>query len=531
MITKITNIAQLRTRKGTTNALVETLGYYTASDGGGNTFQWNTSSVLADNGGSIIAVTGVATGRWIASETDTVNILQFGAKPDGITNATTAITNAFSLGKEVKVPKGIYLVNGEIPILNNVKCEQDVFFKVANSYTGTVFSIKSKNGLILENIYVDSSGTGISITALKIEGLRNSLIANFGMGSAIGNTTDIGIHMITSHSSFADYGCYCNTIVNPFIIRGSKGILTTQRVGDIVGHTHLNIIGGWIGSQTSHNIHLNHMYQFYSTNIATDVVNAVAYKVENSHQVHIHVGEYNQDGTLVDVQDTSDFVNIYSTRNLNGFITGTNYTLWSASTVRLRPIGTADPNYYTEIKSNYNETTPFAISGKFGTSGELTPISYGIVAGLRSLGYPIIVSETTDGKRINGVDLASNGSAFKMLAEDGVYRIVDFTRRLNQKAGNYSLVVSDGGRPRVHIEMDSASPATLTVPTHASQPIPVNEEIKISQYGTGQVTITPASGVTIRSRAGMTKINGQHGVVYLTKLFDDEWLLHGDLTT
>ena len=65
MITKITNIAQLRARKGTVNALAETLGYYTPSDGGGNTYQWNISSVLADNGGSVIAVTGVATRSYV----------------------------------------------------------------------------------------------------------------------------------------------------------------------------------------------------------------------------------------------------------------------------------------------------------------------------------------------------------------------------------------------------------------------------------------------------------------------------------
>ena len=48
MTTKVTNIAQLKLRKGTANALVSTLGYYTASDGGGNTYQWNNSSVLSD---------------------------------------------------------------------------------------------------------------------------------------------------------------------------------------------------------------------------------------------------------------------------------------------------------------------------------------------------------------------------------------------------------------------------------------------------------------------------------------------------
>lgn len=533
MTTKITNIAQLRARKGTVNALAETLGYYTASDGGGNTYQWNTSSVLADNGGSVIAVTGVATGRWIALETDTVNILQFGAKPDGVTNATTAIINAFALGKEVKAPKGTYLVNNRIEITNNFRCEIGAKFKPVTSYSGVLFNIITKDLLIVENLEIDAETvTGLTITGLLIEGLRSSLITNFKMLSAVGNTTNIGIDMVTSHSSTPDYGCYCNTIINPFIIRGTKGINTRQRSGDVVGHTHLNILGGWIGSQSSYNLHFNHMYNLVSSNIATDVVNNVGYRLENSHQIHIHVGEYNQDGVLVDVVSTSDFVNIYSPRNLGGFITGLNYTLFTPNNFRMRPTS-VDANYYTEIHSDYNEPMPFSIKGKFGTNDERIILSYGVAAGLMHQGYPVIISETAqsmNGKTVNGVLLTTVGSSFEYLSEDGTYRIIDFTRRLNQKPGDYSLVTSDGGRPRVHIQMLSASPNVLTVPTHASQPIPVNEEIKISQYGTGQVTITPAGGVTIRSRAGMTKINGQHGVVYLTKLFDNEWLLHGDLT-
>lgn len=75
------------------------------------------------------------------------------------------------------------------------------------------------------------------------------------------------------------------------------------------------------------------------------------------------------------------------------------------------------------------------------------------------------------------------------------------------------------------------SPNVFTIPTHVSQSILVNEEIKSLQYRTRQVTITPTSGVTIRSRTGMVKIYTQHSGIYLTKLFDNELLLYRDLTT
>lgn len=118
MITKITNIAQLRTRKGTANALVETLGYYYASDGGANTFQWNSSSTTADNGGNIIQVTGVNTGRWIATSLK-VNVKQFGAKGDGITNDTVSFQKAISTGKSVFIPIGTYIITENLVLNSN----------------------------------------------------------------------------------------------------------------------------------------------------------------------------------------------------------------------------------------------------------------------------------------------------------------------------------------------------------------------------------------------------------------------------
>jgi len=87
------SIAALRLRSGTTIAnAAKTLGYYSAGDGGGNSFYWDSTSTATDNAGTVIKPTAVSgAGRWIAVDPKYFNIKQFGAVGDGITVDTTAI--------------------------------------------------------------------------------------------------------------------------------------------------------------------------------------------------------------------------------------------------------------------------------------------------------------------------------------------------------------------------------------------------------------------------------------------------------
>ncbi len=55
------SIAALRLRSGTTIAnAAKTLGYYSAGDGGGNSFYWDSTSTATDNGGTVIKPTAVS---------------------------------------------------------------------------------------------------------------------------------------------------------------------------------------------------------------------------------------------------------------------------------------------------------------------------------------------------------------------------------------------------------------------------------------------------------------------------------------
>jgi hypothetical protein len=93
------------------------------------------------------------------------------------------------------------------------------------------------------------------------------------------------------------------------------------------------------------------------------------------------------------------------------------------------------------------------------------------------------------------------------------------------KSANYTLTLADAGRLLL---LSKVSAFTLTVPDEATVPLGIGQQINISQFGTGQVTIEGAVGVTIRSTP-TTKLRTQYSTALLVKVAADEWLLTGDL--
>lgn len=100
-------------------------GYYEVGDGGGGSYYWDALSVLIDDGGSVINPTGNAgAGRWLGIfEGNELNVLRWGADPQGLVLSNTAFTNcqAYSLShgalgasnqfQTVMVPAGEFLLD------------------------------------------------------------------------------------------------------------------------------------------------------------------------------------------------------------------------------------------------------------------------------------------------------------------------------------------------------------------------------------------------------------------------------------
>lgn len=105
--------------------------------------------------------------------------------------------------------------------------------------------------------------------------------------------------------------------------------------------------------------------------------------------------------------------------------------------------------------------------------------------------------------------------------------------KLGEKAGintqtgtTYTLALTDKGKA---VEMNNASPNTLTVPPNSDVAFPTTTQIDIAQYGAGQTTIAAGSGVTIRSSGGKLKLTGQYSGATLYKRGTNEWMLFGDI--
>lgn len=75
----VTNVAGLTALTGMDGPItVQTKGYYSAGDGGAGLYRWDSASVLADNGGTVLEPDAGGTGRWILMHNGWVGMGQFG---------------------------------------------------------------------------------------------------------------------------------------------------------------------------------------------------------------------------------------------------------------------------------------------------------------------------------------------------------------------------------------------------------------------------------------------------------------------
>lgn len=104
--------------------------------------------------------------------------------------------------------------------------------------------------------------------------------------------------------------------------------------------------------------------------------------------------------------------------------------------------------------------------------------------------------------------------------------VTGFRPTNTQSGTTYTLVATDAGK---RIKLTNSAAVTLTVTKSATVAWSVDTEIDLEQYGAGQVTVSPDTGVTINSYQGKTKLAGQYAAATLKYEGSDVWSLVGNL--
>lgn len=166
------------------NEICNLLGYYSPGDKGAGEFYWDATSTTNDNGGTILKVNTIATGRWKRIYSSSLNIRWFGAKGDAITADDTAFNNcilAAGSGSEIILGTGNYRLTAGLSYIgySNLRFVGNRCTITADFTGGTLFTF-TLNGPAqlraegIEFVEVNFRGKGITsaTTCLSFNGYK-----------------------------------------------------------------------------------------------------------------------------------------------------------------------------------------------------------------------------------------------------------------------------------------------------------------------------------------------------------------------
>jgi len=93
------------------------------------------------------------------------------------------------------------------------------------------------------------------------------------------------------------------------------------------------------------------------------------------------------------------------------------------------------------------------------------------------------------------------------------------------KASAFTIALTDVGKL---IDVNSATSINATIPNDSDVNFNIGARIDIFQYNSGQVIITAAPGVTIRSNSNKFKTAGLNSVLTIRKRGTNDWIVYGD---
>lgn len=111
---------------------------------------------------------------------------------------------------------------------------------------------------------------------------------------------------------------------------------------------------------------------------------------------------------------------------------------------------------------------------------------------------------------------------------DGIrWRIYSDNTITSSKTSSFTLDFADAGKS---LKCDSSSDIVITIPLASTTNFAINSRLDILRLGTGNVSVTPDTGVTLVSKNNNRKIAARYSGATCIKIDTNTWILIGDLT-
>jgi hypothetical protein len=199
---------------------------------------------------------------------------------------------------------------------------------------------------------------------------------------------------------------------------------------------------------------------------------------------------------------------------------GSNTSWQSVGTGSVTTVSVTTANGVSGSVSNASTTPAISL-----TLGGITPTS---VAASGTVTGSNLSGTNTGDQTLNSLLPSQTGNASKILQTNGTntswasVSVANAIQTTNTQTGDYTLVLGDmGGR----VEMNKATPLTLTVPPNSSVAFPIGSVLYPVRTGAGTLTIAQGSGVTVTGSAGSLTDPGLNVEMKLVKTGTDTWLL------
>lgn len=231
-------IATLRTTVYSGQSLVSVTGYYTASDNiGVREYYWDATSTEADNGGTIIQVTSVTTGRWKMKYSGAINLKWFGAKGDwngtSGTDDSTALSNAIA----------------------SIATGGNLYVPSSKFYIGTGYSVTSRTDI---NIYGDGkSSQFIYAGSFNINGSSNITLRNLSFENTNSMAESYTIFILNGGSNINVTSCYIKSTGGLVMVNSDSANLTTTNVNIDNNYMETTLSPFATGCRTRYSLDLN----------------------------------------------------------------------------------------------------------------------------------------------------------------------------------------------------------------------------------------------------------------------------------